>query len=152
MDEARAKELIQGFTTINSYMRRTWGKVFDLVEATLENETLEWEKKPLRDEMLENYMKACDENRLKNTRILLKGLRFVSKSGQPLRMIKRLEPDPALLDKGLPEKPSLIPEAGWGKSPQKAVLEVPFFDAKNTNRMYKPIDNGYTINRKGHRQ
>ena len=54
--------------------------------------------------------------------------------------------------KGLPEKPSLIPEAGWGKSPQKAVLEVPFFDAKNTNRMYKHIDNGYTINRKGHRQ
>ncbi len=101
MDEARAKELIQGFTTINSYMRRTWGKVFDLVEATLENETLEWEKKPLRDEMLENYMKACDENRLKNTRILLKGLRFVSKSGQPLRMIKRLEPDPALLERPL---------------------------------------------------
>lgn len=29
--------------------------------------------------------------------------------------------------KVLPGKPSLIPEAGCGQSPQKAVLEVPFF-------------------------
>lgn len=29
--------------------------------------------------------------------------------------------------KVLPEKPSLIPEVGCGQSPQKAVLEMPFF-------------------------
>lgn len=97
VDEPRAKELIQGFTTINGYMRETWKKVFDLVEATLDEGKLEWREKPLRDEMLENYMEACDENRLKNTRILLNGLHFVNKNGQPLRMMRKLEPDPALL-------------------------------------------------------
>lgn len=101
MDEQRAKELIEGFTTINRYMRETWKKVFDLVEATLGEEKLEWKEKPLRDEMLENYMKACDENRLKNAKILMNGLHFVNKNGQPLRMIHKLEPDPALLEQPL---------------------------------------------------
>ncbi|MCX4371470.1 hypothetical protein [uncultured Oscillibacter sp.] len=101
VDEERAKELIHGFTTLDGYIRETWSKVFALVEATIGDQTLEWKGKSPRDEMLENYMKACEENRLKNTRILLNGLRFVSKTGQPLRMIRKLEPDPALLEQPL---------------------------------------------------
>lgn len=101
VDEQRAKELIAGFTTIDGYMRETWKKVFDLVEATLDEQKLEWEKKPMRDELLENYMKACDENRLKNAKILLNGLHFVNKNGQPLHFMKKLEPDPALLEQPL---------------------------------------------------
>jgi hypothetical protein len=31
-------------------------------------------------------------------------------------------------------RPSLIPEAGCGQSPQKAVLEMPFFEAKKSEQ------------------
>jgi len=101
VDEGRTKELIRGFTTLNRYMRETWRKVFDLVEATMGTETLEWKEKPLRDELLESFMKSCGENRLKNAKILLNGLRFINKNGQPLWMMPRLEPDPALLEQPL---------------------------------------------------
>lgn len=98
VDEERAKELIRGFTTLNGYMRRSWKKVFDYVGMTLKEAMAGVEAQAVESEMLENYMKACDENRLKNTRILLNGLRFVNKNGQPLRMMRKLEPDPALLE------------------------------------------------------
>ena len=101
VDEERAEELIRGFTTINSYMRKTWKKVFDAVEMTLRDAVIGDEMKPLESEMLENYMKGCDENRLKNMKILLRGLHFVNKNGQPLRMMRKLEPDPALLEQPL---------------------------------------------------
>lgn len=101
VDEERAEELIRGFTTINSYMRKTWKKVFDAVEMTLRDAVIGDETKPLESEMLENYMKSCDENRLKNMKILLRGLHFVNKSGQTLRMMRKLEPDPALLEQPL---------------------------------------------------
>lgn len=101
VDKKRAEELIQGFTTINHYIRETWVKVFEFVEISLPENISGMEKASLRDELLENYMKACEENRLKNTKILLSGLRFVNKSGQPLRMIQKLELDPALLEQPL---------------------------------------------------
>lgn len=101
VDEERVEELIRGFTTIDGYMRETWKKVFADVEAKMEKDGLDCREISLQDRLLENYMAACAENRLANARILLKGLRFVNKRGQPLRMIKKLELDPTLLEQPL---------------------------------------------------
>jgi len=43
-------------------------------------------------------MEMYKANRLSNARFLLRGLRFVNKKGQPLRMMPKLELDPALLE------------------------------------------------------
>ena len=47
------------------------------------------------------YMQGIDENRLKAAEILMGGLRFVNKNGQPLHMMKKLELNPALLEQPL---------------------------------------------------
>ena len=46
-------------------------------------------------------MAKFKESRQKNAEILLRGLRFVNKRGQPLQMMKKLELDPALLEQPL---------------------------------------------------
>ena len=43
-------------------------------------------------------MAAHRQNREKNAEILMRGLRFVNRNGQPLHMMKKLELDPALLE------------------------------------------------------
>ena len=47
----------------------------------------------------------------------------------------------------LPENPSLIPEAGCGQRPQKAMDTMPYFDAKKYKNMYRILPDGYTIDK-----
>ena len=46
-------------------------------------------------------MKSFRENRVKNSEILMRGLKFVNRHGQPLHMMPRLELDPELLEQPL---------------------------------------------------
>ena len=46
-------------------------------------------------------MEKFDINRLSNAKILMRGLRFVNKRSQPLRMMKKLELDSSLLEQPL---------------------------------------------------
>lgn len=46
-------------------------------------------------------MDALNQNRLRIAELLLKNPRFVTREGQPLRMIPVLQPDPALLEQPL---------------------------------------------------
>lgn len=102
VDEERAKELISGFTTLNKYIRETWKFVTDKAEVSQNGQRIEGEiEKEIQDQLLERYMKEFEENRLRNSKILLEGLRFVNKKGQPLRMMRRLELDPALMEQPL---------------------------------------------------
>ena len=101
VDEARAEKLIEGFTTIDHYIRETWKKVFASVEAIIEDQILECKGAVFEDKLLENYMETCKENRIKNANILLKNLRFENVNGQPLRFMRKLELDPALLEQPL---------------------------------------------------
>ena len=55
----------------------------------------------VREQLVEERIKGYSANRLESARILLEGLRFVNKNGQPLRMMPRLELDPALLEQPL---------------------------------------------------
>ena len=53
------------------------------------------------DQLLAKMMQRTHENRQKNVDILMKGLNFINKRGQPLRMMKKLELDPALMEQPL---------------------------------------------------
>ena len=102
MDESKAEELIQGFSTINRYMKDTWIKVFREAEVSQDGERVEAAiEERVQKEFLDKYIRQYDQNRLKNVKILLDGLRFINKKGQPLRMMPMLKPDPALLEQPL---------------------------------------------------
>ena len=54
-----------------------------------------------RRQVLETYVESFREKRLNHARTLMSGLRFVNKNGQPLRFMRLLEPDPALIEQPL---------------------------------------------------
>ena len=102
MDEERAKKLIEGFTTINHYIEETQIKMFRDATVSQDGKPVEPEvAEQVYKSLMKNYMKDFDENRLSSVKILLEGLHFVNKNGQPLRMMPKLELDPALLERPL---------------------------------------------------
>ena len=102
MDEKKLDELTEDFTTIDHYLRETWINVYKKAEVSVDGQRAEPEiERQIHERMLENQIQAFHENRKKNTRILLRGLRFVNKNGQPLHMMPKLELDPALLEQPL---------------------------------------------------
>ena len=102
VDEGKAEELIQGFSTINHYMKKTWIKVFRDAEVSRNGERVNAElEEKVQEEFLDNYIRQYDKNRLENAKVLLEGLQFVNSNGQPLRMMPMLKPDPALLEQPL---------------------------------------------------
>lgn len=102
MDEARAKQLIEGFTKLDGFIRWSMEKVVGDLNMTEEGKPASQENAELiRKVMIEDYMNTIKENRLNITRILMRGFHFVNKRGQPLQMMKKLEPDPALLERPL---------------------------------------------------
>ena len=102
VDEAKCRELIEGFTTIDHYMKETWVKVFREGEVTCEGERVDGELEQLvQEKFLDEYMQSYTRSRIANTKILLEGLRFVNRNGQPLRMMPRLKLDESLLERPL---------------------------------------------------
>jgi len=99
VDEKRVEELISEFTTLDRYMRETWILVIQKSKVALNGESVDSElEKKVHDMMLEDQMRQYHQNRLENAKIMMKGLHFVNKNGQPLRMMPKLELDPALLE------------------------------------------------------
>lgn len=99
VDEEKCKEVIAGFTTIDHYMRKTWLKVFQETKAYQDGDRVDAELEDrIQKQLLENYIAQYEGNRLKNAKILLGGLRFVNRNGQPLRMMPKLKLDEALLE------------------------------------------------------
>lgn len=102
VDEAKVEELISGFTTIDHYIRETQYKLFKDAEVSQDGVRVDAElEERVRKQLLEDRIKGYGENRLNSAKILLEGLRFVNKNGQPLRMMPKLELDPALLEQPL---------------------------------------------------
>jgi len=101
MDEARVKGLIAGCTTINSYIRKSLVYVVRIeVDGKLPNAPEE-HRASETERIVDEMMADMDKERLRIAKILLTGLRFVNRRGQPLRMMPKLEPDPALLEQPL---------------------------------------------------
>ena len=103
VDEARAEELVKGCTTINSFIRELWHDNV-LMDAGVKIEGAELtgeEREKAVEAYLDSLIAGKDENRLLIAKTLMRGLRFVNLKGQPLRMMKKLELDPALLEQPL---------------------------------------------------
>ena len=99
VDEEQVKEWASGFDTIDHYIRETYRPVFDHVKVSSEEETVTEEiRQNVREKLLGDYMDSLQQNRIRNIGILMKGLRFVNKNGQPLYMMKKLELNPDLLE------------------------------------------------------
>ena len=103
VDEARVNEWIDGFTTIEHYIRTSWREnVLSLGHVTKDGqEVTEEEAELARNEAMDQNMKEIRDNWHSVARTLLGGLHFVNKNGQPLRMMPKLELDPALLEQPL---------------------------------------------------
>ncbi|MBD5098008.1 MAG: hypothetical protein HDT35_00335 [Clostridiales bacterium] len=103
MDEERVRELIRGFTAMNGLMCESWQKNI-LPKARLlrdGEEVADDEIVAGRAELLNRIIAQADEDRLRIAKLLSKDLHFVNKNGQPLRMMPKLELDPALLEQPL---------------------------------------------------
>jgi len=102
VDEEELDAWLEDFSTIDHYLRETWINVYRKAEISVDGQLADPElARQLHEQMLENQMRGFHENRKKNTRILLHGLRFVNRNGQPLHMMPKLELDPALLEQPL---------------------------------------------------
>ena len=102
VDEEKANKLIANFTTVNHYIRETWRHVFKEAEISKDGERVSPDlESAVREQLLENYLEGFEKNRIENTKVLLEGLHFVNKNGQPLHMMPMLKLDPALLEQPL---------------------------------------------------
>ena len=98
----RVKELLEGFDTIDHYIRDTWKKIYKKATVSVNDQRVEEEMElEVQGQLLDNQLKAFRENRVKNSEILSRGLHFVNRHGQPLHMMPKLELDPALLEQPL---------------------------------------------------
>lgn len=103
MDEERAIALTRGFTTINHYVRESWRRnIFNenTVKVTGEGAS-EDVAENIRDTLAQRKIEAYAENRVKVVKLLMRGLNFVNRKGQPLRPMPLLELDPTLLEQPL---------------------------------------------------
>jgi hypothetical protein len=98
VDEAWIQEKLGQFSCMDGFMVSSRKR---LLENVREKET----GRPLtEDEVLKDCAVAMAATRMKRANIalhLLHGLRFVNKQGQPLKMMKPLKLDPALLEQPL---------------------------------------------------
>ncbi|MBD5085614.1 MAG: hypothetical protein HDT33_11340 [Clostridiales bacterium] len=103
VDEERADRWIDGFTTIEGYLRDSWkNDLFSHAKVTRKGQAVSAEEEErVRIGMLGDNLKGVRENWHSVAHTLLRGLRFVSKNGQPLQMTPKLELDPALLEQPL---------------------------------------------------
>ncbi len=112
VDKIQVMAWIQNFNKINYYMNKTLPRV--LVKSAAESvaeqqktdkavppEMVPEAEEKLTQAMVDWYMQSIEENRLNVAQILIDGLHFVNKNGQPLHMMKKLELDPALLEQPL---------------------------------------------------
>ena len=102
MDEARIKGLVENFTTINGMMCKAWRNAFKHYDIKIDDgeSTVDFQDSIL-DQMVERQLKNTNENRMKNSKVLMRGLFFINKNGQPLHMMPRLKLDPELLENPL---------------------------------------------------
>lgn len=101
MDEARVRELIDGCTTIDGFMRKTYRNALRASELLDNPDISEEDLEAVVEDKLRSEMERTHEKRIETARTLMRGLRFVNLTGQPLQYMKQLELDPALLERPL---------------------------------------------------
>ena len=105
VDEERLKNWLDGFTNINNYIAATWKNNIlsdDKIIITRDGEKVaEGTNETIRQQFLDQIRRKNDTVRLRIGKAMIDGLYFINKNGQPLRMMRKLELDPALLDEPL---------------------------------------------------
>ena len=97
VDQKKTEEWISGFDTMNHYIIETWKEVFGTIKLAVDGE----EKDAQRQQMLESFLDDMYKNRVRIVKILMRGLNFINENGQPLRMMPKLELNPALLEQSV---------------------------------------------------
>lgn len=100
VDEARIKEWVGGFDTIDHYIRETWKVYFATLPLSRSDgkEVTPEQDARVREQMMKEKLEGFKLNRLRCAKLMMKGLRFVNKRLQPLEMTPLLQLDPALLE------------------------------------------------------
>jgi len=103
VDEERLEQWIAGFTTLEGYIRNAWkDNILSHAKAHIEGKEVSGEiLEQARAEALKQYIQMLHNNWHVAAKTLMRGLRFVNKNGQPLRMMPLLKLDPALLEQPL---------------------------------------------------
>ena len=103
VDEERVKQWLEGFTGINSRIAAAWeNNVLPDAHVHINGGAVETDlDNMLKVRTADTLREKNDEVRLKMAKRLMDGLYFINKNGQPLRMMPKLELDPALLDQPL---------------------------------------------------
>ena len=93
---------LEDFSTIDHYIEETWQKVYQMVKVSVDDTPVEGEVSgDIQKKLLDNQVNTFRQNRKRNAQILMRGLQFVNRYGQPLHMMPKLELDPALLEQPL---------------------------------------------------
>ena len=102
VDEEKIATLVEGFTTVDHYIRETWRNYYRRATVSRNGEQIFGEQaEEFQDQVLEEHMEAFKRNRMENAKVLMERLEFINKNGQPLHMMPKLELDPALLERPL---------------------------------------------------
>lgn len=90
------------FTCMDSFIAKSWRKHLASLSV---KDTKEGKEVNLTEEAIEEAVQktldTCKKNRLQIAQLLSKDLRFINKNYQPLRMMKKLQLDPNLLEQPL---------------------------------------------------
>ena len=100
----QVKEWLEGFTTVDHCIRETWKEVYNKESIQAddpEKELTDEQLTKVQEKLVEQKVEAFHKNRERNTEFLMRGLRFINRSGQPLHMTPLLKLDPALLEQPL---------------------------------------------------
>ncbi len=103
VDEERIKKWLEGFTRLNGLIETSWkNNVMPDAQVSVNGEALPTElDQVMKQRAVDDIRTKNNEVRLKLAKRLMGGLYFINKNGQPLRMMPKLELDPALLDQPL---------------------------------------------------
>ena len=111
VDVEKVNKWLNEFDVIDYYMYITRienfnDEAFDILskkqkETNYPGEITQKMREDLAKQLLEKHMQEHRELRLENTKILMRGLHFVNKNGQPLHMMPLLKLDPELLEQPL---------------------------------------------------
>ncbi|MBE7007634.1 MAG: hypothetical protein E7422_00535 [Ruminococcaceae bacterium] len=102
VDEEKALLLLKGLTTMDRYIRDSWRPMMRRsVELSVPSDVGAETIDEAVEKLLDEHMAQVDERRRGAVEILLHGLRFINRRGQPLSPTPLLRLDPALMEREL---------------------------------------------------
>jgi hypothetical protein len=104
MDLDKLTALVDSMEVEDRYIRETWRTVYTMNLEQMEIDLPKYAGMTREEKiqaLLDEKLKSCRDKRLEVVKVLLPGLHFVNKKGQPLKMMPKLELDPELLEQEL---------------------------------------------------